>query len=150
MSDTLQMGHTLKCKFEVWEPWDRRLRICTHSGAEQLSRKLAHWYYPSQMTGGHLRYSFYFIGRNLYLISTWYRFKGPSLLSSHKSMPSHLPALWFVEFLTDYCLHLVDCALPVHAADNEGWTCFLYSILEIHGVFSVLPVQAASAYTDPH
>lgn len=24
----------------------------------------AYWYYPSQMTGGHLRYNFYFIGRN--------------------------------------------------------------------------------------
>lgn len=40
--------------FEVWGPWDRRLRIYSHSGAEQFSRKPAYWYYPSQITGRHL------------------------------------------------------------------------------------------------
>lgn len=48
------------------------------------------------------------------------------------------------------CLNSTDCALPVHAADNEGWTGFLHSALEVSGVLRVLPVQEAPAHTDPH
>jgi len=47
-------------------------------------------------------------------------------------------------------MNYIDCALPVHAADNEGRTGFLHSALEVFGVFSVLPMQEAIAHTDSH
>lgn len=47
-------------------------------------------------------------------------------------------------------VNYIDCALPVHAADNEGWTGFLHSALEVFGIFSVLPMQKATAHADSH
>lgn len=47
-------------------------------------------------------------------------------------------------------LNPTDCALPVHAADNEGRAGFLHPAPQVAGVLGVLPVPEAAAHPDPH